>query len=836
MISALYVDDEPGLLEIGKLFLESSGAIMIDTSASVCDAIRRVKTVPYDAIISDYQMPEMNGIEFLKYIRTHFGDLPFILFTGRGREEVVIEALNSGADAYLQKGGDPASQFAELEHKIKRAVWRQFSEKRFLVFNRLYAILNGINCAITHVKTREELFREVLRIAVETGKFRMAWMGIVDPEKNELQPFAGYGTGEGTQRLIQLDEEPDRFEPSRRAARERKQVICNEIEPCGFLHTPATGTKAQMYRSTAAVPLFLHNRVIGTLQLFDAEPGFFADEEVKLLLEIASDLSFALEKMSEEEQREMAETLLLEKHQQLEDAYLTISSSEGMIRTYMNTLAENQRQLSNSRRQLSEIINFLPDATFAIDTQGTVIVWNKAMETMTGVLAIDIVGKGEYEYALPFYKKRRPMLIDLVLKYDEAAACRYDRIEREGDRLISQVFIPHLCGGRGAHLWFVASPLYNEEGGITGAIESVRDVSEFSKTEIALRSSEERYRRIIEHADEGIVVIQDGVICYSNPLIRNILGNYAPEEMDGHPFGKFIYPADRDVVIERARRRFAGEEIEPSYVFRALTRTGEIRWLRIHVLQLEWNARPAALSFLSDITDAKKNEEDLREAHSTISLLNSITRHEIADRLTVLRGRLRIARKHTPDPDVQVNLDKADIAARDIFLHIKKARFYQEIGTGEACWQHVAAMIAHEQALLDIRQITVSIDTGDLCVCADPLFPQVFFILFDNALRHTSSLSGIRISAIKTGTGYSIIWEDDSTGYAPENKEQIFKLEYGKASGLGLFPIREILCMTGMTIRETGVLGTSCRFEISVPNRACRVAADETTVISPVRV
>ncbi|GAB6284485.1 MAG: hypothetical protein STSR0009_06850 [Methanoregula sp.] len=836
MISALYVDDEPGLLEIGKLYLENSGAIIIDTSVSVCDAIRRVKTVPYDAIISDYQMPEMNGIEFLKYIRTNYGDLPFILFTGKGREEVVIEALNSGADAYLQKGGDPAAQFAELEHKIKRAVGRQFSEKKILVFNRLYAILNGINSAIVHLKTQEELFREVCRIAVETGKFRMAWMGIVDPKKNELHPFAGYGTGDGTQHSIQFPDEPEGFESSRRAVREQQQVICNDVDPGGFVHPSATRTNAHTYRSMAAVPLFLHNTVIGTLQLYDAEPGFFADEEIKLLLEIASDLSFALEKMSEEEQRKMAETQLLEKHRQLEDAYLKISASEGMIRTYMNTLAKNQRQLGDSRRQLSEIINFLPDATFAIDTQGTVIVWNKAMEAMTGVLAIDIVGKGEYEYALSFYKKRRPMLIDLVLKYDETAASRYDRIERDGDRLVSQVFVPHLCGGKGAHLWFVASPLYNEDGAITGAIESIRDVSEFSKTEIALRSSEERYRRIIEHADEGIVVIQDGLICYSNPLIRKILGDYAPEELDGHPFREFIYPADRDTVTERARRRCAGEDVEPSYVFRAITRTGEIRWLRIHVLQLEWNARPAALSFLSDITDVKKNEEDLREAHSTISLLNSITRHEIADRLTVLRGRLRIARKQTSDPDMQVNLDKVDTAARDIFLHIKKARFYQEIGTGEATWQHVAATIAHEQALLDIRPITVSIDTGDLCVCADPLFPQVFFILFDNALRHTSSLSRIHISAIKTGTGYSIIWEDDSTGYAGENKEQIFRLEYGKASGLGLFPIREILCMTGMTIRETGISGSSCRFEISVPTRACQMTADETTVFSPARV
>ena len=82
----------------------------------------------FDAIISDYQMPEMDGIQFLVEVRTRFGPIPFILFTGRGREEVVIQAINSGADFYLQKGGEPKSQFAELSHKIMSAASRKRAE------------------------------------------------------------------------------------------------------------------------------------------------------------------------------------------------------------------------------------------------------------------------------------------------------------------------------------------------------------------------------------------------------------------------------------------------------------------------------------------------------------------------------------------------------------------------------------------------------------------------------------------------------------------------------------------------------------------------------------
>ena len=122
MYSILYVDDETGLLEIGKLFLERGDQFSVDTAVSAPDALSLVCAKNYDAIVSDYQMPDMDGITFLKEVRSRFGYIPFILFTGKGREEVVIEALNSGADFYLQKGGDMKSLYAELAHKIKKAV------------------------------------------------------------------------------------------------------------------------------------------------------------------------------------------------------------------------------------------------------------------------------------------------------------------------------------------------------------------------------------------------------------------------------------------------------------------------------------------------------------------------------------------------------------------------------------------------------------------------------------------------------------------------------------------------------------------------------------------
>ena len=127
MSTVLLVDNEQRLLDFTKIYLERNHDLHVDTSLSALDAMDKLTNNHYDAIVSDYMMPGMNGIEFLKNVRHSFGDIPFILFTGKGREEVVIEALNNGADFYLQKGGDPKSQFAELMHKITLAIDRRMS-------------------------------------------------------------------------------------------------------------------------------------------------------------------------------------------------------------------------------------------------------------------------------------------------------------------------------------------------------------------------------------------------------------------------------------------------------------------------------------------------------------------------------------------------------------------------------------------------------------------------------------------------------------------------------------------------------------------------------------
>ena len=129
-IRVLHVDDEAGLLKIAKRCLELEGGFDVDTSSSVDEALRKMKKKDFDVVVSDYMMPGRNGLEFLRVLKNTVSSVPFIMFTGKGREEVAIKALNLGADQYLNKTGDPEAVYCELAHSIRHAVQRRKAEDR----------------------------------------------------------------------------------------------------------------------------------------------------------------------------------------------------------------------------------------------------------------------------------------------------------------------------------------------------------------------------------------------------------------------------------------------------------------------------------------------------------------------------------------------------------------------------------------------------------------------------------------------------------------------------------------------------------------------------------
>ncbi len=202
---------------------------------------------------------------------------------------------------------------------------------------------------------------------------------------------------------------------------------------------------------------------------------------------------------------------------------------------------------------LANFVDYLPDATMAIDMEGKVVVWNKAMEELTEIKAEDMLGKGDYEYGLAFYNKRRPIMVDLVLRPEEVKQY-YSIIEVERYTMISEFDTPNLRG-EGHYLWGQAMPWYDKKGNLIGAIESLRDITERYKSRQALQEAEEKVRRdrkclftLIDNLEGAILTCNlRGRIRMANIKFSQLLG-YGVEELPGRNIAEIIEDSNSQIV------------------------------------------------------------------------------------------------------------------------------------------------------------------------------------------------------------------------------------------------------------------------------------------------
>jgi len=588
MIRVLYVDDEPSLLDIGKLYLEWTKEFSVTTAQSAADALALLKSNKFQAIVSDYQMPGMDGIAFLKQVRSQFGNIPFILFTGKGHEDVVIEAINNAADFYLQKGADAKSQYAELVHKIRMAV-------------------------------------------------------------------------------------------------DRKQ----------------TG--------------------------------------------------------------------------------VALKESEERYRVFIDSLDD---------------MAFLKDAQFRYQ------IVNRALATWFGRTETEILNKTDFDL-MPEQNARNCHESDaLVLDADSVIITE----ERTGDRTYE------------THKFKV--PLIDGTYGIGGYI---KDVTETKQMELALRINSSA----IDSSINPIAFLDmDARLTYVNNSFLTLWGYDNLREVLGKPVISF-WNNENDVVpvlsALRETRQWTGELC-------ARRRDGTLFdvHLSLSIIRDEMDNPLCMMASLIDITERKRAEVALLQAHKQLNLLSSITRHDILNQLMALKAYLYLSHEMIDNPTILAGyLEKEEQAANAIEEQITFMRDYQDLGIAAPDWHSVNESIQKAVAELPMRDIHVEVDPKNPEIFADRLFEKVFYHLIDNALHYGGvEMKTIRVFSQESDRGLTIVCEDDGVGITDEDKKKLFRKGFGKHTGLSLFLSREILAITGITIKETGEPGKGARFEITVPKGEWRMNPD----------
>lgn len=254
-----------------------------------------------DLVLADFTLPTFDGLSALEIVRDRRPDMPFIIVSGTIGEEKAVEALKRGATDYVVK-----SNLARLPMAVMRAVGESEERRRIARLSRVHAVRSAIASAIVRIRDPKELFQAACAIAVEHGRFRLAWVGRVAPDAATLDPVAWSGHNDGyldevARRSIHVSEDcRDDCRGKRAALRRGGGIVVKDIQN-DKLFVLKEEALARGYRSMIALPLITENKVTELFKIYAAEPDFFRSEETKILGDLAGDLSFALDHKAKEE-------------------------------------------------------------------------------------------------------------------------------------------------------------------------------------------------------------------------------------------------------------------------------------------------------------------------------------------------------------------------------------------------------------------------------------------------------------------------------------------------------------------------------------------------------
>jgi PAS domain S-box-containing protein len=475
--------------------------------------------------------------------------------------------------------------------------------------NRALRILSECNQALVHASDEAGLIRKVCRIVVEVGAYRLAWIGYSETDMdNTVRPAYQCGFGENEPGVASLPRGHTDVMRSltNKTLQTGKPCAARDILTDPVFEPWREDALKYGYASALVLPLSSGGETVGVLAVCSVEPDAFEMEEVAQLTELTNDLTYGIVSHRTRVAHEQSEV---------------------------------QRQTAQQR--FVDIVEFLPDATFVVDEDKNVIAWNHACEVMTGVKKDAMLGQGNYAYAEPFFGDRRPILIDLLDFSKPEVEATYKYVKRQGDRLYGESFVPCLRDGQGAHLWGVASPLYDQKGRRCGAIETIRDVSEQKIMEETLRASEQKYRELVMLANSIILRwSRDGRITFMNEFGQRFFGYTESEILGRHIVGTIVAESDstgRNLGALMEEISTDPKKFERN-VNENIRRNGQKVWIdwMNKVLLDEQGQIKEIMSIGSDITDRKLADEQIRRLNDDLRRNAEVLEQRVAERTAEL--------------------------------------------------------------------------------------------------------------------------------------------------------------------------------------------------------
>jgi PAS domain S-box-containing protein len=467
---------------------------------------------------------------------------------------------------------------------------------------------------------------------------------------------------------------------------------------------------------------------------------------------------------------------------------------------------ELEERLRASEVMFRTLVMASPDEIAMTDLQGNLTFVSEAGLKMFDIAHRDeILGHNLLEYIAPEYRE---------------AAARNTAAMLERPQGVGEYLAVHPSGRR---IWIEVNGevLRDPEGRPKSLLFNVRDITWRKGMEIELKQSEERYRTLVETATIPIFILKaDTTIQYMNDLGAELLG--VKDQRDGSV--QFL-----DFLDDSAWMDFAEVSLDSSD---GSVKDGEILlrdrndkriWAYMSARRIELNGSPATFVSCNDITERKRTEEQLALANRKLTLLGSVTRHDVLNHLTALTGYLELAAMRGPDDGVKKFIEKAKQAAVAIHKQMELTRTYQELGTRDAEWIEVRSATEDELAGMDLGKVKTLVDLPEVEVLGDPLFMSCIHNIVHNSIKHGGKVQQVRISGYEDPTGFIIAIDDDGRGISSTQKQAIFDWNYNGRSGHGLNFVREVLNSTGMRVRETGTEGRGAHFEIVVPHRYYRM-------------